>query len=366
MLLLCVLFTLAARTLGDESSVDPQGEAGGAPPPPTPPKATPRGTDATKVFSAGEREFRAKAYDVSIRLFSEALSLVAPSDVALRGKVLYARHKAYMSQQRLPQAIGDLSAVIEADRGHVLAHLQRANLELMTGRCAEAVADYGRVLTLDAGKKDAHTRMPHAAECKAALERAERAKAARNPDALRQALSEAMEEGRATSAPALLLQRAQAFLDLAGEENIANALADLARALKMDANSIPAYALRGRALMFHGDFGTGEWRLRAPLFFPSPFPSPFLSLPCSFFLSLAHNWLCCVRVWMLTIHITNGHLSRLIFTDPIHPIIFPFFLSLSPPPPYSPRHVPGGAEDRPRAQWVQGWVPPGKGGDEGP
>jgi tetratricopeptide (TPR) repeat protein len=147
----------------------------------------------------------------------------------LRARILYARHKAFMSQQRLPQAIADLTAVCELDARHVLARLQRANLQLMTGRCAEAVADYGAVLALDASKRDAHARMPHAAECKAALERADRARAARQNEALRDALTDAIAEGRATSAPALLMERALVYIQLGGEDNNANALADLAR-----------------------------------------------------------------------------------------------------------------------------------------
>ena len=234
---------------GDDVAVD-AGSGGSIPIP----KSSPG--DPHKLLATGEREFRAKSYETSVRLLSEALALTN-GDTSLRIKVLYARHKSFMSQQKLPMAISDLSSVIELDSNHVLAHLQRANLELMTGKCAEAVADYKRVLILDSGKKDAHSRVPHASECAAALERAEHAKAQKNPDALRQALTDATAEGRATSAPNLLAQRAQAFVDLGGEENVASALADLARVLKMDPNNVGAYALRGRALMLHGDFGTG-------------------------------------------------------------------------------------------------------------
>ena len=223
---------------------------------PTAPPARAPG-DPNKLFNAAEREFRAKAYETAVRLFGEALSSVGGGDASLRVKILYGRHKAFMSQQRLPQAIGDLTAVCDLDDRHVLAHLQRANLQLMTGRCAEAVADYSKVLSLDASKRDAHARMPHAVECKGALERAERARAGRNFEQLKNSLTDAMADNRATAAPALLLERAQAFLMLPGADNIASALADLARVLKIDSNNVPAYALRGRALMMHGDFATG-------------------------------------------------------------------------------------------------------------
>ena len=275
------LCTLAAVTLSQplEAGIDAAGSASApvgageaAPPPRAPTPRTPG--DPTKLLNAAEREFRAKAYEASLRLFGEALAAAPPGDAALRARILYARHKAFMSQQRLPQAIADLTAVCDLDAKHVLARLQRANLQLMTGRCAEAVADYGAVLALDSSKRDAHARMPHAAECKAALERADRARAAHQNEALRDALTDAIAEGRATSAPALLMERALVYIQLRGEDNNANALADLARVLKMDPNNVPAYALRGRALMLHGDFATGASRGRSPPARAPPAPTP--------------------------------------------------------------------------------------------
>lgn len=219
-----------------------------------PAAAVPR--DASKLLSAADRDFRAKVYDSAVRLYGEALAS-AGSDAALKVKIHYARHKAFLSTQRLPQAMGDLSAVIDLDGAHVLAHLQRANLELMTGRCGDAVKDYTRVLTLDASKRDAHSRLPHANECAHALERAAYGRSTGQWGLARDALNEAMAEGRATSAPALLLERAEALLAMGGESELEDALKDLGRVLKMDGNNVRAYAVRGRALMQHGDLITG-------------------------------------------------------------------------------------------------------------
>ena len=166
-----------------------------------------------------------------------------------------------MAQQKLPQAIADLTAVLELDPAHVLAYLQRAKLALKSGRCAEAVADFGKVLALDSGKRDAHSGMPQATECAAALDRAAHARGAGRFDLATAALSDAMAEGRATAAPALLLERAQAFLQLPGEDNINSALADLARVLKQEPNNLNAWAQRGRALLLVVDFATGAWRV---------------------------------------------------------------------------------------------------------
>ena len=232
------------------------GLSGGATAAATPlPPALPR--DASKLLSAGEREFRAKKVDVSVRLLGEALAATLPGDVALKVKILYARHKSFVSLARLPAAIADLTAVLELDPLHVLALLMRANLRLIGGRCADAVADYRRVLAVDASKRDALARLPHAEECVRALERAEFGAKHGQYNVVRQALTEAMQEGRATQAPALLLARAEAAMTLGGEGDLEEALADLAKVIKTDGTNVKAYSTRGRALMLHGDFPTG-------------------------------------------------------------------------------------------------------------
>jgi tetratricopeptide (TPR) repeat protein len=251
------LFLLAflSGACSEEVVVDPYGD-GATPSPTPPPKRAP--ADASKLLANGEREFRNAAggnYDASVRLFGEALA--ASPAPPLRAKILYARHKSFMAQQKLPQAIADLSAGIELDGAHVLAYLQRAKLALKTGRCADAAADFGRVLALDAGKRDAHAGLPQASECAAALDRAQHARAAGRSDLVTAALSEAMADGRATAAPTLLMERAQAFLLLPGEDNINSALADLARVLKQEPNNVNAWALRGRSLLMVVDFATG-------------------------------------------------------------------------------------------------------------
>lgn len=268
-----LLFVARCDAADEEIAVGAFGD--GATPSPTPPPKR-AAADPAKLLASGEREFRNAAngnYDASVRLFGEALA--ASPAPPLRAKILYARHKSFMAQQKLPQAIGDLSAVIELDGAHVLAYLQRAKLALKTGRCADAAADFGRVLALDAGKRDAHSGLPQASECAAALDRAQHARAAGRFELVTQALSEAMADGRATAAPALLMERAHAFLLLPGEDNINSALADLARVLKQEPNNVNAWALRGRSLMMVVDFATGALERNAPL--PPPPLSPHSS-----------------------------------------------------------------------------------------
>jgi tetratricopeptide (TPR) repeat protein len=251
-----VLFAWAALyACAEDAPVNPDGTAwdnsGAAP---TPPPVREKG-DASKLLSQGEREFREKNHDAAVRFFSEALA--ATDAPALRVRVLYARHKAFVSLARVPSAIADLTAALELEPQHVMALLMRGNLNLLTGSCRAAESDYARVLAMDPAKRDALARQPHAAECRSALERAEYARRANQPHAIRVALGEAMADGRATAASGLLLERAEVSLQIGGEGDVEDALADLAKVIKMDANNVKAYALRGRALLKHGDYPTG-------------------------------------------------------------------------------------------------------------
>jgi tetratricopeptide (TPR) repeat protein len=252
--MLRLLLLLALRACAADEA--PVGADGGTPAPTPPPPRAP--ADAAKLLAAGERAFREKTHEVAVRLFGEALAGAAAGDAALRARVLYARHKAFVSLAKLPAAIADLSAALEADARHPLALLMRANLNLMSGRCAEAAADYAAVLAADPAKRDAVSRAPHARDCAAALERADLGAARGDAALVRAALTEAMADGRATAAPALMLRRAEAALALGGEGDVEEALADLAKVIKMDGNNVRAYATRGRALLVHGDFATGE------------------------------------------------------------------------------------------------------------
>lgn len=212
--------------------------------------------DPEKLISLADKEFRNKAYDQSLRYYSDALtatSITPPTKI----KAYYGRYKAYMSLSRFPSAISDLTSVIDLDNKHVLAYLQRANLFLLTGKCTEAVQDYSKVIQLDNTKRDAHSRLPHAQACAQALNAVEWAKKANNWAIVREKLTEAMQENRAVSSSALLLQRAIASLSM-GDNEREEALADLAGVLKLDPNNVKAYALRGKALFHHGEYPTAR------------------------------------------------------------------------------------------------------------
>jgi len=270
MLRLFALAGLSALAYGEEivvgsdgGSVKPSSSSSSSSP------AAPK--DSAKLLSAGDREFRAKAYDVAIKLYGESINAATTS--SQKSKALYARHKAYIPLEKFSHAIADLTSCVDLDAASgaggattappVLPLLQRANLQLLTGRCREAVLDYERVLSLDNSKRDAHSRLPHARECASALDRADQWEAHGHWAAARDELTNAVAENRATHAPALLLRRAEAQIKLAAEtpisaNDIETALGDLARVLKMDSKNLKAYALRGRALYSHGDYTTAR------------------------------------------------------------------------------------------------------------
>lgn len=204
---------------------------------------------ASSLVAAADKEFRADSVDAAVRLYSEALALEAAP------RTYYARHKAYLKLKKLPAAISDLSDSLALDASFQMAYLQRASLYLLTGRCDDAVADYQSVLRLDSTKRDAHARLPHAQECAAAIERAAYARRAGDWHTVREALNAAMEPERATAAPGLMLQRAEANLRLG---DLDNTVSDTGKVLKLESGNLAAYSLRAQALSMLGDYETAR------------------------------------------------------------------------------------------------------------
>lgn len=212
--------------------------------------------DPKKLLADGEREFRSKNYEDSLPLFNEAFALAESDDLKI--KILYARYKSQAHLNRMATAIADLSNILELNDSHVLAYLQRANLQLVTGKCEEAVQDYKKVLALDDSKRDAHSRLPHAEECAKSLAQAELYRKSRQWAAMKKALTHAMEENRATSAPALLYARAEACMNIGSEREIEEALMDLGKVIRSEPYNNKAYNLRGRALLLQGEYISGR------------------------------------------------------------------------------------------------------------
>lgn len=205
--------------------------------------------DAGKLVTSAERELRNGNTDASLKLFAEALSLKPDP------KTYYSRHKAWLKKGKLPAAITDLTSAINGDAGYAMAYLQRANLQLNVGRCAEAAEDYQATLRLDPNKRDAQSRLPQALTCASALQRAREAAAHHNWNGAVDALNEALGQEQVVQAPGLLLDRARARLSLGQLEE---ALGDGAKVLKLEPNNPPAYALRGKALYLHSDYATAK------------------------------------------------------------------------------------------------------------
>lgn len=203
-----------------------------------------------ELISKADRHFRDDQPEQAIRLYSEALALPGQTNAAL-SKIYYARQKVHVKQKKYPYAISDLSSAIEMDPAYTVAYLQRANMELTAGRCAEAVTDYETVLRMDSGKRDAIARLPAARACAASLERAEYAERIGDWHTVREMVAAAMEPDKASFAPGLLLRRAMASFRL---NDVDQTLADTSRVLKMEPNSLQGYELRAWSLLRLGDY----------------------------------------------------------------------------------------------------------------
>ena len=112
MLKLIALVGLSALAYGEDVIVGSDGEPA-KPSTSTSSSSAAAPKDSAKLLSAGDREFRAKAYDVAIKLYSESINAATTS--SQKSKALYARHKAFIPLEKFSHAIADLTACVDLD-----------------------------------------------------------------------------------------------------------------------------------------------------------------------------------------------------------------------------------------------------------
>lgn len=102
-----------------------------------------------KLRSAAEVAFSKGDVDQALRLWGQVIGLEPQNE-----NNFYKRFRVYLRQQKLKEALSDLSAAlsIKPDFEAVLA--QRAKLQLKMGRCHEAKTDFDKLRVVNAQNKD--------------------------------------------------------------------------------------------------------------------------------------------------------------------------------------------------------------------
>lgn len=90
-----------------------------------------------KIRSSAELAFSNGEIEQSIKLWEEVINLEPDND-----SNYYKRFRVYLRQQKLKEALADLSTALKLNPKNENALVQRSKLSVRMGRCDEAVHDY--------------------------------------------------------------------------------------------------------------------------------------------------------------------------------------------------------------------------------
>ncbi len=93
-----------------------------------------------KLRSQAEVHFSKGEIDQSLQLWSKVISLEPTNDTNF-----YKRFRVYLRQQKLKEALADLTAVLSLNPKHENALVQRAKLNMRLGKCIDAEGDYDKL-----------------------------------------------------------------------------------------------------------------------------------------------------------------------------------------------------------------------------
>jgi tetratricopeptide (TPR) repeat protein len=113
-----------------------------------------------KLKYAGNNAFKAADYSKSIELYTEALE-ICPKSCKIERSILYANRGAgYMHQDAKDLALQDCTKSLELNENYMKALVRRAKLYEDTDKLDESLADYNRILELDADNAEARAVIP--------------------------------------------------------------------------------------------------------------------------------------------------------------------------------------------------------------
>jgi DnaJ homolog subfamily C member 3 len=223
-----------------------------------------------KLRAAADLQFSTGDFDQSIQSWGKVIQIEPNNE-----SNYYKRFRVFLRQQKLKEALADLTATLQLNPKHEQALVQRAKLNLRLGKCGEAESDLlnlksyvffvvlllFEVLTLVFffftvavilfslnPKHKELSQLPNTATCKNALVSAEKAIQMGRWQAAKDNFNDALRV--ADAAASLYLQRAYAHFHTGDQFE---AIADTGKALKLESDNLEALELRGRCYYTLGD-----------------------------------------------------------------------------------------------------------------
>ena len=236
LLFLCLVSLLLPSSLCPVSAVSATASASPAGSPPKP------SLSPTELKSLADVSLEKGDYATALSHYSDLISL-QPSQLTY-----FHRANAYLRKRAYGPAVADLSSAVKSDAQFVKGYLYRAKVYKITGRCEEAVVDYGHVLQLQPSQKEAVAELPKAQQCSAQLQHSQQLMQARQWESARHVLSSVLDVAYDSSA--LLYQRALCHYELADHQSV---LVDTRKILQHDQRHIDALFIRGQAYLALGE-----------------------------------------------------------------------------------------------------------------
>lgn len=114
-----------------------------------------RQQEGLELKKKGNDIFKTGDYLESIKIYTDALKLLPLACTEERAMVFCNRAAAKIKLERNKSAIDDCTKAIELNDRYVRAYLRRAKLYEQTDKLDESLADYKKLLELDAGNREA-------------------------------------------------------------------------------------------------------------------------------------------------------------------------------------------------------------------
>eukprot|EP00587_Corethron_hystrix_P005628 CAMPEP_0113324744 /NCGR_PEP_ID=MMETSP0010_2-20120614/17242_1 /TAXON_ID=216773 ORGANISM="Corethron hystrix, Strain 308" /NCGR_SAMPLE_ID=MMETSP0010_2 /ASSEMBLY_ACC=CAM_ASM_000155 /LENGTH=464 /DNA_ID=CAMNT_0000184211 /DNA_START=176 /DNA_END=1570 /DNA_ORIENTATION=- /assembly_acc=CAM_ASM_000155 len=189
-----------------------------------------------KLRQLGEVAFSSQRYEEALSYYGEAVKAEPENSTNY-----YKLFRVHQRMRRQNDALDDLTKAIQYTPDNVEYRKQRGKMYMSMGKCGEAAEDYNTVSGLTEEAMRAHS-------CKISIENAkmfhEREDWQNAFNAVNKALS------FTDTSPELLMMRAKAALEL---DDYYSTVMDAGKVIKLDANNIDAYQLRGDAYFWLGE-----------------------------------------------------------------------------------------------------------------
>lgn len=101
-----------------------------------------------ELKESGNRAIKDKNFDLSIKNYSEALS-IDPKNLKYNSIILSNRALAYVNKKELKKALDDINQSIKLNDKYLRAYLRRGDIKMKMGEYESAIFDYNKVKELD-------------------------------------------------------------------------------------------------------------------------------------------------------------------------------------------------------------------------